>query len=94
MAASLPISSLPPPLAKGRMFVANREAVKFLGICIGELVTGTEFAINMVECPVSGSEGGSGGPLREAGALAPYLRPAVAMGTILPGTVIPSIQHP
>jgi len=48
----------------------------------------------MVECPVSGSEGGSGGPLREAGALAPYPRPAVAMGTIPPGTVIPSIQHP
>ncbi|KYG40334.1 hypothetical protein M433DRAFT_8928 [Acidomyces richmondensis BFW] len=94
MAASLPMSSLPPPLAKGRMFVANREAVKFLGIYIGELVTGTEFAINMVECPVSGSEGGSGGLLREAGALAPYLRPAVAMGTILPGTIIPSIQHP
>jgi hypothetical protein len=43
---------------------------------------------------VSGGEGGSGGPLREAGALAPYPRPAVAMGTIPPGTVIPSIQHP
>ncbi|KYG39573.1 hypothetical protein M433DRAFT_10667 [Acidomyces richmondensis BFW] len=38
MAASLPMSSLPPPLAKGRMFVANREAVKFLGICIGASV--------------------------------------------------------
>ncbi|KYG39907.1 hypothetical protein M433DRAFT_9638 [Acidomyces richmondensis BFW] len=59
-----------------------------------EPVTGTKFAINMVECPVSGSEGGSGGPLREAGALAPYPRLAVAIGTIPPGTIIPSIQHP
>ncbi|KYG40243.1 hypothetical protein M433DRAFT_9056 [Acidomyces richmondensis BFW] len=66
--------------------VAGRQA--------GEPVTGTEFAINMVECPVSGGEGGSGGLLREAGALAPYPRLAVAMGTILPGTVIPSIQYP
>ncbi len=35
IAASLPISSLLLPLTKGRMFVANREAVKFLGIYIG-----------------------------------------------------------
>jgi hypothetical protein len=38
IAVSLPILSLPPPLAKGRMFVANREAVKFLGIYIGTSV--------------------------------------------------------
>ena len=38
LAASLPMSSLPPSLAKGRMFVANGEAVKFLGICMSASV--------------------------------------------------------
>ena len=38
MAASILISSLPPTLAKGRMFVANGEAVRFLGMCTGASV--------------------------------------------------------